>query len=286
MTDRAFAVIGNGVDTQFDQVTFSGGGIRCFWHGGFLSKAGNALDLQVERVSGVSGGALSAAAWLGERENDLRMLMTEAFRINDANYDAARSNFTPHEKIYRAVVETTLDDDAIDKIADGPEYQVHLSRPPSYLGPKLAALVFGALYKIEEALRGTPHLVLPRRAGLGGLCIDARQAAREGRLVDLICAAATIPPVFDTPQWAGGPVLDGGMLDKAPLPQPDEGRTLILLSSRYRNLPRSGQRIYVQPSREVAADKIDFAVADKVGRTWRQGESDARSWLAEHGLNR
>ena len=272
------------MDTRFDQIAFSGGGIRCFWHGGFLAEAGQALDLMVARVSGVSGGALSAAAWLGNRERDLLMLMSEAFRINDANYDAGRSNFTPHEEIYRAVVETTLDRDAVDRICEGPEYQVYLAVSPAGVKTRLAAAFYAVAYKLDQFVRSTPHLVMPRRTGLRSLCIDARQAAREGRLVDLICAAATIPPVFDIPTWDGHRVLDGGMMDKAPMPQPDEGRTLVLLSSRYAHLPNCQDRVYVQPSEEVAADKIDFSDATKVERTWAQGEKDARHWLAQRRL--
>lgn len=286
VTDRRPIAIGNGVDTQFDQLAFSGGGIRCFWHGGFLAGAEPHLELSVKRVSGVSGGALSAAAWIGGRERDLLMLMTEAFRINEANYAPGRENFTPHQEIYRAVVETTLDAAAIDAIADGPAYQIHLASPPPGMPPTLAALIYGVLYKLDQSVRSTPHLRVPSQTGLRTLCVDAREAARKGLLSDLICAAATIPPVFSVPRWEGHRIVDGGMADKAPLPQPDEGRTLVLLSSRYRNLPASSRRVYVQPSREVAADKIDFEDPDKVGQTWQQGERDAQSWLAEHGLSR
>ena len=130
------------MDTQFDQIVFSGGGIRCFWHGGFLAVVGSKLGLDVKRVSGVSGGALSAAAWIGGREQDLRMLMAEAFRINDANYDRSYPRYTPHQEIYRAVVETTLDSEAIARICDGPEYQVHLSSPPRHLPTGLAAVIY------------------------------------------------------------------------------------------------------------------------------------------------
>ena len=271
------------MDFDFDQLVFSGGGIRCFWHGGFLSEAGDTLALSPQRISGVSGGALSAAAWIGRRERDLLMLMSEAFRINDANYAAGRSNFTPHQEIYRAVVETTLDKAAIEQIAQGPDYQIFLSCPPPHLTPGTSAFLYGVLYKLDQAVRSSPHLEWPKKWGLQRLCVDARQAARDGQLIDLICAAATIPPVFNVPCWQGGRVLDGGMLDKAPLPEPDQGRTFVLLTSRYDNLPQDTRLTYVQPSREVAADKIDFSDASKVTRTWEQGEADARTWLAEQG---
>jgi predicted acylesterase/phospholipase RssA len=268
---------------SYDQLVFSGGGIRCFWHGGFLGKVGRYEDIRPVRVSGVSGGALSAAAWIGGREDVLLDLMTEAFRINDSNLSFSQDNFTPHQEIYRAVVETTLDREAVERVADGPLLQVTLSVPPQALPSKVSAVVYGLLYQTDQAVRSTPHLVLPQMAGLGALCVNAREMARQGRLADLICAAATIPPVFDVPSWNGRRVLDGGMTDKAPRCQPDEGRTLILLTKRYRNLPQSGRVTYVQPSREVAADKIDFSDPGKVTATWRQGERDGEAWMKTIG---
>ncbi|WP_338243870.1 patatin-like phospholipase family protein [Aurantiacibacter hainanensis] len=268
---------------RYDQVVFSGGGIRCFWHGGFLSEFGSFDDIRPSRISSVSGGALSAACWIGNREDDLLAVMQEAFVVNDSNLDAHQSNFTPHQEIYRAVVDVTLDKEAIEAIADGPAYEVSLSVPPRAVAPRVAAAVYGALYQLDQAVRSTPHLRLPTGLGLRQLRVDARQAARDGKLVDLICAAATIPPVFDVPEWQDCRVLDGGMVDKAPLPLEDDGETLVLLTSRYRNCREVPGRTYIQPSREVAADKIDFSDARKVSRTWDQGVEDGKAWLAKHG---
>jgi len=267
----------------YDQVVFSGGGIRCFWHGGFLSEVGTFEDLKPKRISSVSGGALSAACWIGEREEDLLAVMQEAFAANDANFDPGKSNFTPHQEIYRDVVDVTLDKEAIERVADGPEYEVALSVPPQQLAPHLSAVFYGILYQLDQAVRSTPHLRWPRNAGLGEIRVDGRQAARDGKLVDLICAAATIPPVFDVPRWNDCRVLDGGMLDKAPLPLESEGETLVLLTSRYRHCPNEPGRTYAMPSSEVAADKIDFSDASKVARTWDQGVRDGKAWLAQQG---
>ena len=269
---------------QFDQVAFSGGGIRCFWHGGFLSEVGDFSSIAPKRISGVSGGALSGAAWIGDVEEDLLALMKQAFDHNDANFDARSSNFTPHQELYRAVVSTTLDKQAVARIADGPQFEVVLGLPPQWLNPHLVAIYAGIAYQIDQRVRSTPKLKWPRKLGMGALRVDARQAARDGNLIDLICAAATIPPVFDVPCWNGKDVLDGGMLDKAPLPQPDEGRTLVLLTSRYRHVPKTDRHIYVQPTSEVAADKIDFTDSTKVTDTWDQGKMDARRWLAGEDL--
>ena len=172
--------------TQFDQVVFSGGGIRCFWHGGFLSRVGDYDDLRPERVSGVSGGALSRGGVDRRPENDLYALMCEAFEHNDRNFDRRSSNYNPHQEIYRAVVETTLDPDAIARIANGPVFQIVLGLPPQNLPPGLSAMWAGLAYQAEQRIRSTPHLDWTRALGMESLCVDARVAAREGTLIDLI----------------------------------------------------------------------------------------------------
>lgn len=269
-------------DFNFEQLVFSGGGIRCFWHGGFLAAAGDAIALAPKRISTVSGGALSAASWIAGREQRLLERMQEAFRENESNVASGKSNYTPHEELYRAVVRDTLDGDADDAVAEGPECEVLLGVPRGRLPTRLAVAMAGAAYFGEKALTSRPHLQWARAFALRPIRVDMRKAAREGRLVDLICAAATIPPVFDVPQWDGCPVVDGGMIDKAPLPSGDAGRTFILLTKRYRDLPHDDRRTYVQPSRETPADKIDFADHTKVQETWDLGKSDGAAWLSAH----
>lgn len=266
-------------DFDFEQLVFSGGGIRCFWHGGFMAAAGETLALKPKRISTVSGGALSAAAWIADRERELLDAMVSAFDSTQSNIDAGKSNFTPHQELYRKVVRETLPAAAIEAVADGPACEVLLGVPPQWMSPRLFVALAGAAYAAEKQLRSTPHLQWPQAVGLRGERVDMRQAARDGKLIDLICAAATIPPVFDVPEWDGLRVLDGGLVDKAPLPRPDEGKTLILLTSCYDDLPDNPQRIYVQPTREVAADKIDFSDKSKVEDTWDQGERDGKAWL-------
>ena len=268
---------------RYDQIVFSGGGTRCFWHGGFMSVVGSFQDMRPERMSAVSGGALSGATWISGRDEKLREVMGQAFDRNVSNVDPSSDNFTPHQEIYRDVVSETLDSEAIEAIADGPLFQVLLGRPPKGLPARAGSALAIALYEADQTTRSTPHLRLPKATGVRGTHVDARQAARDGKLVDLICAAATIPPVFDIPQWEGEPVIDGGTVDKAPLPEPDEGSTLLLLTRLYRNLPEVAGRTYIQPSEPVDADKIDFTDRSKIEETWKQGEEDAKAWLASVG---
>lgn len=99
-------------------------------------------------------------------------------------------------------------------------------------------------------------------------------------MIDLVCAAATVPPAFDPPLWDGKPAVDAGMIEQAPMPVPDSGNTLILLTKRFRDIPETPGRTYVMPSEEVRAEKIDFTDPPELRDTWALGEEDGRRFVA------
>ena len=179
------------------------------------------------------------------------------------------------------MVDVTLDKEAIERVADGPEYEVALSVPPEQISAAPVGILYGVLYKLDQAVRSTPHLRVPRHAGLRELRVDARQAARDGKLVDLICAAATIPPVFDVPRMAGLPRAGWRDAGQGPAAERLSGRDAGPADIALSPLPEVAGRTYAQPSSEVAADKIDFTDASKVTRTWDQGVRDGKAWLAK-----
>lgn len=272
-------------------VVFSGGGTRCFWHGGVVEVATGPLALAPERVSGVSGGALSAACFVADRERTLLDVMGRAFEGLDANIDLHRihenDGITPHQRIYREVVSEVMDAEATAAVARGPRFDVLLAHPPSSRFPKLSTFPLMLAYQAELAVRSSPHMTWPGLLGIERRLVDARQAARDGRLVDLICNAAVIPPVFNVQRWDGRHCIDGGMASKAPVPEEEDanGRlTLLLMTRRFRNPPQRPDRLYVMPSTETPADKIDFTSRDKIERTWALGREDGRRFLAERGL--
>ncbi|TMM55492.1 patatin-like phospholipase family protein [Sulfitobacter sabulilitoris] len=268
---------------HYDQMVCSGGGTRCFWQGGFLDVVRDGIDLSPVRISAVSGGALTGAGFITRKGRDVLDAMMAAFAHTDANvtlHDLTHgTGSTPHQRIYREVVGDVFDAAACRIVANGPSFQVLIGRPPLDRAPKLSGSAAALAYEAELHLIGNPHFNWAEKIGVTAELVDARQAARDGRLVDLICAAAVIPPVFDPPLWDGRPVIDGGMADQAPLPQPDEGSTLILLTRDYARIPQIETRHYVRPSHKVEADKIDFTDPDKIARTWAQGEADGREFL-------
>jgi len=273
---------------SYDQLVFSGGGTRCFWHGGFLDIVRDAIDLQPERVAAVSGGALSAAAFLSRRGRDLLDITLQTFADQDRNvawHDLVEGEgLTPHQRLYRQMVEETIDADARSAIAEGPSFEVLIGHPPSDDPDRWTATAATAAYEAELHLVNAPHFDWAEKMGLGTTIVDARRAAADGELTDLVCAAATIPPLFDLARWHGRPVIDGGMADQAPLPSQDAGRTLILLTRRYRNTPGDDRLDYVSPQTETPADKIDFTDPEKIRATWDCGQKDGRDFLERNGL--
>lgn len=270
----------------FRQLVFSGGGTRCFWQGGFLEIVSEPLNLDPQRVTGVSGGALSAACHIAGQGRRLLDVMGSAFAEQDYNFNEEPlendGGATPHQELYRSVVEETMTAKAVSDIANGPAFQISLALPPANLPLKAGAFLALILYELDQHTRSTPHMSLPVAIGARKLMVDAREAARTGKLTDLVCAAAVIPPIFDLPEWNGQRVMDAGTVDNAPMPDPDEGRTLILLTRQYRNTPDNHDRIYAHPSRETPADKIDFTDREKIERTWKTGRKDGKKFLKAH----
>ena len=272
-------------DAPFPQLVFSGGGLRCFWQGGFQNVLRDRLVPNPERIASVSGGALGSAAWIAHKGHELRDTMCAKFDELDSNVDPhapvdGQRGLSPHQQTYRDVAEEVLTDRAVQDIVNGPPLQILIGHPPSGALDAASGTLATFAYEAELHTVASPHFSWAEKLGVTSTLVDATRAAREGRLADLCWAAATIPPIFEPPEWDGRPVIDGGMADQAPMPEPDEGPTLVMLTREYSGLTPVAGRLYVWPSDDVPADKIDFTDPDKIRETWRAGERDAERYLA------
>lgn len=261
--------------------------MRCFWHGGALDALKQACTIEPERVAASSGGALSAACFISGRGKQLIDCFAARLEDHERNVRPSAAlddrRLTPHQRIYRAVVADVLDEEAQRAVADGPQLEILLAVPPQWLPIRPASALTMILYEIDKRLRSTPHGRLAQSAGARELRVDGRQAAREGRLVELVCKAATIPPVFEIKQWDDVPIIDAGTLDNAPMPTGGRGATLVLLTRSYRNLPQVEDRTYLFPSRATQASKIDFTDAEAIRSTYAQGLRDVSALLERLG---
>lgn len=271
---------------QFEQLVFSGGGLRCFWQGGFLEEARDAFSLDPERVTGVSGGSVSGAAFLAHRGEQLLETMCHAFAPLESNIQFddldEEEGLTPHQRVFNEVLSDVFDKDAMRKIGGGPSFQVLVAHPPTRRLAGLSGSAMTLVYESELHIVNSPHFSWAEKLGLTSELVNATAVAKDGKLVDLMMAAVTIPPIFRTRKWNGQPVVDGGMADQAPMPDPDRGRSLILLTRPYREIPDRADRVYVAPTGDLPADKLDFTDPDNLRRTWDHGRRDGQRFLSEH----
>jgi predicted acylesterase/phospholipase RssA len=241
------------------------------------------IGLRPERISAVSGGALTGAGFITRRGKRVLDTMCAAFADLDSNIDphevTTDDGLSAHQRLYREIVADVFDATARREIADGPVFQVLIGHPPTGKLSKFTGTAATLAYEAELHAVGSPHFEWAETVGVTSTQVDARKAAKDGKLVDLICAAAVIPPLFDLAVWDGKPVIDGGMADQAPMPEPDKGSTLILLTRDYSAVPEVDGCTYISPSSETQADKVDFTDPAKIRRAWQQGEADGRKYL-------
>lgn len=100
----------------------------------------------------------------------------------------------------------------------------------------------------------------------------------------LLLASGAAVPITPTHRIGGRPALDGGFYDSVPLPPAPaaEGDTLILLTRHRPELPRiflHECRIYLQPTRPVAAINMDCTNPGSVRQTYDQGRQEATELL-------
>lgn len=184
---------------RYEQLSFSGGGIRCFWQGGALDALKHERPLESERIAAASGGALAASCFISDCGDRLIDCFAEELEEQERNLEAESgaseiSDITPHQELYARVVRMVLDEQTCRSVAEGPEFEGLLARPRQDMPLVLAAGMTLALYQLDKWVRSTPHGRLAQAAGTTELRIDARQAARDGRLCELVCLAATSPP--------------------------------------------------------------------------------------------
>jgi len=277
--------------SPFDAAVFAGGGTRCFWQLGFWSVAAPALGLAPERVAAVSAGAAAATAALIGKPGQALERFKAATAANPRNVYPARAlaghgeRVFPHEAIYRATIEAIVDAQDLQRLHAGPELRIMVTHPPRWLGPRLALAAGLGCYLLEKRLRDPLHGSLARRIGFRAEAISARACPTPRALADLILASSCTPPFTTLIRRGGRPVLDGSLVDAAPVsalsgaPQ----RVLVLLTRRYRRLPADPGRTYVQPSALITLSKWDYTSPRGLQETYDLGRRDADRFVGATG---
>ena len=104
-------------------------------------------------------------------------------------------------------------------------------------------------------------------------------------LAAAVAASAGVPPFMPMITIGGAPGFDGGLVDNVPVAplEPIEragGRTLVLLTRRYRRIPQVKGRTYVQPSRPVRVKQFDVTNPDGIRDAYALGLEDGAAFAA------
>ena len=281
---------------DYDAAVFAGGGTRCFWQMGFWSVAAPALGLAPRQAAAVSAGAAAATAALIGKTDEALEHFKQATAANPKNVYPGRllsrsgQRAFPHEAMYRAAICGIVDEADVRLLHEGPELRVLVARPPRWLGPRLALLAGLGCYVVEKRLRDPLHGALSRKVGFTAEVVSSHDSPSPEAMADLILASSCTPPFTSLIQRGGRPVLDGSLVDSAPLfalrGQPQ--RVLVLLTRRYGELPPGGgggpEVTYVQPSQPISISKWDYTSPQGLQRTFDLGRRDGEAFVRGVGF--
>ena len=274
--------------TRVDAVVFAGGGCRCFWQAGFWEEAAPALGLRPRVVGAVSAGAAMACMVLSGATADGVAYFKQRVAANRRNAyplnALARRPVFPHPRIYRDTITGTVDASRLEHLRTGPDIRVLIALVPRWLGPRSGYVLGFLAYQAEAFIPQGPHAALGRRAGFVPEVVSVRDCRTPDELADLILHSSCTPPI--TPVYRRGTrgVLDGGLIDSAPIetiPAPAPPM-LVLLTKQYPPalIPRVPDRQYVQPSEPIPIHRWDYTNPERVQATYDLGRRDGDRFAA------
>jgi hypothetical protein len=231
---------------MFDAISFAGGGQQVLLAGRLLRGAERALRLSAGARVGASAGAFAGIySLLGLGRACANACSQAAGRIAAISISpagAAAEPLCPVGPLYRALIEDVLDARALKALKAGP---ISASRSR---GCRAACRRCSAQRSASAPISW--RNICSRRSirGSAGGSDSARNSSARANsgntaaLADALIASSCVPPFMPVTQVNGAPAFDGGLVDNVPvLPlEPIEaagGRTLVLLTRKYRRLP-------------------------------------------------
>ena len=274
----------------YKAVVFAGGGSRCFWQAGFWEAIAPALPALPEVITATSAGSSTAChAMAGCFEDAMRFYLEAHARR--AKYGPPRPRFSLRPdmygiKVYRAAFEQVLRPEHLARLHRGPEIRILMAKAPAWAPGALGTALGFAAYTLEKMLVQPLHPTWGQSLGFQPVVGLLNQCATAEQVADLVLASSCVPPMVPLAHWQGQPVLDGGLIDNAPLAlvKPQERPTLIVLTRRYSPDKLRGHEglTYVQPSAPPVISKWENANPDLLLQAVKQGMADGEKFL-RHG---
>ncbi|MEA2882269.1 MAG: hypothetical protein QOH32_1525 [Bradyrhizobium sp.] len=277
---------------MFDAVVFAGGGNRCYWQGGFYEAAAPRLQLGPKLVVGASAGAFAAVYSLLQAGANVRARVYSGAGPHLKNFDLAAwrrgEPLCPVGPMYSALLAHTIDAAALAKLNALTDLRIAVTRLPRGLPPLAGALLGIGAYQLEKHLLHPVHPRLGRALGFRPEFVSVRDLGDAADMHALLLASSGVPPFIPVTQVKGAPAFDGGLVDNVPVEPlgPVEaagGRTLVLLTRLYSNVPQVPRRTYVQPSQKINLSQFDITNPDGIRAAYELGLRDGAAFAAAMG---
>ena len=277
---------------MFDAVVFAGGGNRCYWQGGFYEAAAARLGLAPKLVVGASAGAFAAAYSLLGIGPDARGRVYEGCGPHLKNFDVAAwrrgEPLCPVGPLYNELLTQTIDDAALARLNAITDLRIAVTRMPRGVPPLIGAMLGIGAYQLEKQLLHPVHPRFGRALGFRAEFIPVRTLGRAREMHGVLMASSGVPPFMPVTLVNGMPAFDGGLVDNVPVEPltPIEsagGRTLVLLTRLYENIPAVAGRSYVQPSRKIDLSQFDITNPVGIRAAYELGVRDGNAFAASLG---
>src|SRR5262249_39062079 len=123
------------------------------------------------------------------------------------------------------------------------------------------------------------------RLGFTAEYVRVRAMTAPHELVDALMASSGVPPFMPVTNVGDRPAFDGGLFDGAPAARLDPietegGRSLVLLTRLYKQLPQVKGRTYVQPSRRIRVKQFDLRDPAGIRDAYELGLKDGAAFAA------
>jgi len=274
---------------MYDAIAFAGGGNRCYWQGGFFEAASEKHDLKAPLMTAVSAGSFALSYSLLGIGPRVRELVIAACGPHLRNMDIrgwrAGNPLFPVGPMYLDLLRNVFDDDTLKRLQSMADIRVAVARLPRGVPPVFGAALGIGAYQIEKKLFHPVHPTFGRRLGIKQEFVSVRDLKQASDLHDLIIASGGVPPFMPVTKIGERPAFDGGLVDNVPVAplEPIEregGKTLVLLTRRYKKLPVIAGRTYVQPSEPIPISQFDITNADGFRKAYELGLKDGKAFAA------
>jgi hypothetical protein len=165
--------------------------------------------------------------------------------------------------MYRAFLHLLFDAAALARLQQLTDFHIAITRLPRGVPPILGAALGIGAYQLEKHLFAPVHPKFGGRLGFSAEFVRVRAMTAPHELADALMASGGVPPFMPVTKVGDRPAFDGGLFDGVPVAplapiEAKGGRSLVLLTRLYKQLPQVKGRTYVQPSRRIRVKQFDL----------------------------